>query len=189
MTPRAKCHWGQFEPCLAGSESKEANPKRPGGFDMDQATRINHRAPRAAPVAHPRLLRSTRTTIYRASLPRGHTGRRGHTDTDRGYTGGTLNRNSLNRWTRPREIAISRHSSCRTSAWRQSSVPKPQAISQRQSPRREILSSSSSSPMPIYLVASSIRHSENVAPYMQLRSNHLSVTGYIGSFSVPMPSE
>jgi len=43
--------------------------------------------------------------------------------------------------------------------------------------------------MPIYLVASSIRHSEIVAPYMQLLSNHLSVTGYIGSFSVPMPSE
>ena len=89
-----------------------------------------------------------------ASLPRGHTGPgRGHTDTGRGYTGG-----SLNRWTWSRETAISRHSSCRTSAWRQSSVPKPQAITRRQSPRREILSSSSS-PMPIYL-ASFIRPSQ-----------------------------
>ena len=83
------------------------------------------------------MLRSTGATIYRASLPRGHTGRRGHTDTGRGYTGG-----SLNRRTRPREIAISRHSSCRTSAWRQSSVPKPQAITQRQLPESELSSSS-----------------------------------------------
>ena len=87
---------------------------------------------------HPRLLRSTRATIYRASLPRGRTGRRG-------YAGGSLNRNSLNRWTRPHEIAISRHSSCRTSAWRQNSVPTSRAIARRQLPRREILSSSSSS--------------------------------------------
>ena len=93
-----------------------------------------------------------------ASLPRGHTGPgRGYTDTGRGYTGG-----SLDRRTSSRETAISRRSWRRTSAWRQSSVPKPQAISQRLSPRREILSSSSSSssPMPIYLPASFIRHSE-----------------------------
>jgi len=42
--------------------------------------------------------------------------------------------------------------------------------------------------MPIYLLASFIRHSENVAPYLQLLSSHLSVTGHIGSFLVPMPS-
>jgi hypothetical protein len=43
--------------------------------------------------------------------------------------------------------------------------------------------------MPVHLPASFIRLSENVAPYLQLLSIHLSVTGYIGSFSVPMPSE
>lgn len=92
-----------------------------------------------------------------ASLPRGHTGPdRGYTDTRRGHMGG-----SLGRWTLSREIAISRRSWCRISAWRQSPVPKPQAISQRQSPRRKILSSSSSSPMPIYLQASFIRHSSH----------------------------
>jgi len=62
-----------------------------------------------------------------ASLPRGHTGPcRGYTNTGRGYMGG-----SLNRWTLSRETAISRHSWCRTSAWRQRSVPKPQATSRR----------------------------------------------------------
>lgn len=74
-----------------------------------------------------------------ASLPQGHTGPdRGYTDTRRGHMGG-----SLGRWTLSREIAISRRSWCRISAWRQSPVPKPQAISQRQSPRRKILSSAS----------------------------------------------
>jgi len=94
-----------------------------------------------------------------ASLPRGHTGPgRGCTDTGRGYMGGLLGRRTL-----LREIAILRRSWFRTFAWRQSPVPKPQAISQRQSPRREILSpsSSSSSPMPIYLLDSFIRHSSH----------------------------
>ena len=105
----------------------------------------------------------------------GHRGRRG-------YTGGSPNRNSLNRSTRPREIAMSRHSSCRTSAWRQSSVPKPQAITLRQMPRREILPSSSSSSMPIYRLASF--NGKNVALYLQLLSSHLSVTGLIVSISI-----
>jgi len=85
-----------------------------------------------------------------ASLPRGHTG------PGRGYLGGSLDRRTLSR-----ETAISRRSWCRTSAWRQSPVPKPQAISHLQSPRREILSSSCSSPRPIYLLASFIRHSSH----------------------------
>ena len=82
---------------------------------------------------------------------------RGYKDTGRGYMGG-----SLNRWILSRETAISRHSWCRTFAWRQSSAPKPQAISQPQALRPEILSlsSSSSSLMPIYLPASFIRPSE-----------------------------
>jgi hypothetical protein len=43
--------------------------------------------------------------------------------------------------------------------------------------------------MPINLLASFIRHSKNVASYLQLLTSHLSVTGYIASFSVPMPLE
>jgi hypothetical protein len=43
--------------------------------------------------------------------------------------------------------------------------------------------------MPIYLLASFIRTAKNVAPYLQLLSSNLSVTGYIASFSVRMPSE
>jgi|SoimicMinimDraft_3_1059731.scaffolds.fasta_scaffold06399_3 hypothetical protein len=69
-----------------------------------------------------------------------------------------------------------------SSAWRQSSVPKPQAITLRQMPRREILPSSSSSPMPIYRLASF--NGKNVALYLQLLSSHLSVTGLIVSISI-----
>ena len=147
MTPRSKCIGVSLSHVLLDQNrrdfsSERSKPQnRPGGFDMDQATRINHRAPRAA-----RLL-----THLWANLPRGHTGRRGYTDTGRGYT-------DTGTW--PRETAISRHSSCPTfdvSVWRQSSVPTSRAIIQRQSPRREILSSSSSSLMPIYLLASFIR--------------------------------
>jgi hypothetical protein len=36
--------------------------------------------------------------------------------------------------------------------------------------------------MPIDLLASFIRTAKNVAPYLQLLSSHLSVTGYIASF-------
>jgi hypothetical protein len=62
----------------------------------------------------------------------------------RGYTGGSLKRQA-----QPPEIAKSPHALCRTSVWRQSLVPKPQAIIQGQLPPREILPSSSSS-LPIY---------------------------------------
>jgi len=116
-----------------------------------------------------------------ASLPRRHTGPgrpcmdvdRGYTDTGCGYRGG-----SLNGWTWSRGTSISRHSSCRTLAWRRSSAPKPQAINQRQSPRREILSSSSSPPVPIYLLTSFTNTRKNAAPDLQLLTSHLSVIGY-----------
>lgn len=88
--------------------------------------------------------RITRATIDRASLPRGHTGRRGCTDMARGYTGGSLKRQTQH------EIANAPHASCRASVWRQSLVPKRQATTQRQLPPREIVPSSSSSFLPIY---------------------------------------
>lgn len=125
---------------------------------------------------HLRLLRSGSATIYRASLRRGRTDHRGHTDADRGYILG-----SLNRWTRTREIAISWHSLRRASAWRLNSVPKPQEVSRRQLPRREILPSSASSPTPIYPLTSFHQERKKVALYLRLLSSHLSVTGYIAA--------
>ncbi len=84
------------------------------------------------------LKHSPCATIDRASLPRGHTGRRGCTDMARGYTGGSLKRQTQH------EISNSPHALCRTSVWRQSLVPKRQATTQRQLPPREIVPSSSS---------------------------------------------
>src|SRR6202008_2532355 len=52
------------------------------------------------------------------------------------------------------------------------------AITQRQSPRREILSSSSSAPRSLCWRPSSCR-AKNAAPHLQLLSSHLSVTAYI----------
>jgi hypothetical protein len=62
----------------------------------------------------------------------------------RGYTGGSLKRQTQH------EIANAPHALCRTSVWRQSLLPKPQAIIQRQLPPHEIVPSSSSSFLPIY---------------------------------------
>jgi hypothetical protein len=129
-------------------------------------------------------LQSPRTIFVRhpwASLPRRHTGPgrpyrdmgRGYMDSCHGYMGG-----SPSDWTWSPETSISPRFSCRTPAWRQSSVPKPQAITQRQSPRREILSSSSSAPRSLCWRPSSGR-AKNAAPHLQLLSSHLSVTAYI----------